>query len=120
MEFISKYRKYKIWLVPARYLVDSYGQRSFQAGRFARFEEGRYETSDPEEIKMLKANPRYGIDFKSTTQEGEELTPAAKQSLANDAAALETTVTACPHCSFKAKTHLGLLSHIRSKHPDKL
>lgn len=119
MQFISKFKKYKIWLKPSRYVTDGLGQRNFVAGIKCQFSDGRYETNDKEEITLLKANPRYGLDFHSLEQDKNEgLSEAALQQKQMDEEALDTVTHSCPKCSFKAQNRLGLMSHMRAKHKD--
>lgn len=120
MEFVSKFKRYRLWLVPSRYLHDNFGQRTFQQGICARFEDNHFETKDDEMVRMMLASPRYGLDFHSTEQvTDEQLSSAAQNQIKDEQQALDTTLNACPKCTFKAKTKLGLMSHIRSKHPEK-
>lgn len=117
--FISKFKKYRIWLKPARTIHDAYGGRHRDDGLCTKFEEGKFQTEDPETIALLKQNPRYGLDFRSIDQEkNEQLSEEAMISKAADESALDTVTNACPFCSFKAENKAGLKAHIRAKHKD--
>jgi len=118
--FISKFKKYSIWLKPARTMHDAFGGRHREDGLCAKFEENKFQTDDKEIIELLKQNPRYGLDFRSTEQEkNEQLSEKALASKAADESSLDTVVNSCPFCEFKAANKAGLNAHIRAKHKDK-
>ena len=120
MIFISKYRGYKQWIIPARYSHDQLGQRVYHAGKFVKFTDGRLDTNDPEEIEALMKNPVYGIDYwavdadNNVVKKENEFTKAelARENQAN----ATTGATGCPKCDFKAVSQFGLQAHIRAKH----
>jgi len=116
-EFISKFKKYRIWLKPARTMHDGFGGRHREDGLCAKFEDGRFSTQDQEMIALLKKAPRYGLDFRSIDQEKvEELSDSAKAIQEADKEALETVTNSCPVCSYKAQSLAGLKAHMRAKH----
>lgn len=119
MHFISKYLGYKQTITPPRYLYNAHGERTFVAGEIAKFQDGRFETSDPRLIDELMRNPMYGIDFWAVDGSGQPIAPNAEgQKIVNeDKLGIGTTVHSCPKCSFKAKNLAGLKGHIAAKHP---
>lgn len=120
MEFVSRFRKYRIWLRPRRTGHDASGGRFItDDGIVCKFDEGRFQTDDKEIIKLLKSNPRHGIDFSSIEQDQTSgLSQEAQEIIDKEQAGLETTATSCPYCSSKFDTKSALKSHIRAKHKE--
>lgn len=119
MIFLSKYNGLKVVCIASRYTRDSNDNRMFIAGKHAKFENGMFETQDQEIIDILLKHSRYGLDFYAEKEGTLDATvnDSGKQERASEAAGLETTVHSCPKCSFKAKNKLGLMAHVRAKHP---
>lgn len=115
MQFISKYRKHLVVLVPARHIYDNLGIRRYQAGKSAQFEDFRFDTEDPEMIKLLKESPWYNVDFRAV---GDNKPMAVQSRLLADEEkeSAENTLTSCPYCPFKSKTLFGIKAHMRIKH----
>lgn len=114
MKFMSKYRGYKIALIPARYMLDSLQRRVLVPGKKAIFVDYEFETEDKDMIKLLMENPYYGVDFWSP--ESKAVNPEAQKIIDQENQSNTQTMTSCPHCSFKAKTNFGLKAHLRARH----
>ena len=119
MRFVSKYKEHRIVLVPDRYIIDNYGRRMLQKGISAQFTNNQFETDDPEIIKLLKESQWYGVDFRAVG-DNSPISEEAKETKQKEVESAENTLTSCPYCAFNAKTNLGLKSHIRFAHPDKV
>lgn len=102
------------------------GEKLLMPGVKVTFTNGQFETFDKELIKQLKATKYFGVDYfvSADNDEEEEIdnTPTKEgASLVNKTKeASEDTLRACPHCAFNAASRIGLNSHIRAKHPDKV
>jgi signal peptidase I len=116
--FISKFSHYRIGLIPDRYTVDQFQRRILVRGKSAQFEDGKFETNDKDTIKLLTESPYYGNYFWSPENKA-KVTEEARNIMAKEAESAEATLTSCPYCSFNAKNHFGLMSHLRGKHKDK-
>ena len=116
MRFQSKNPKYKVWLKPSRYKFDNFGNRVFEQGIFAEFQDGWFETDDPAIIKALKSNPMYGIDFWSIDEKKVEMNPEGKRIKETLEKKREELVTDCPICGKTFKNRAGLLGHMRFAH----
>lgn len=114
MLFISKFRKHRIVLKPDTVMASSIGDRFVRPGIKVQFEEYKYETTDENIIKLLRAHRDFGIDFRSQ----DEFVPneAGVQNQEVEKKLQDTLVTSCPKCPFKAKTESGLRLHMMNKH----
>lgn len=121
MVFISKYRGYKQWITPSRYNHNNFGERTFVAGEFVKFTDGRLEVNDPKIIEALMKNPVYGVDYWAIDDDNnviQQENEQTKKTIEADKQATATTgPTACPECDFVAQSPFGLQSHLRAKHP---
>ena len=116
MRFISKGLKLRIVLVPARYVRDSFGSRSYVAGKDAQFDNNQFETSDPEIIKMLKQSKSFGIEFWVADGEKTEINEGGKAMLEADKKTTESTLVNCPECGKRFVNEGGLRLHMMAKH----
>lgn len=114
MKFMSKYKGYKIGLIPARYVVDSFQRRQLVPGKKATFVDFEFETDDKDMIKLMVTSPYYGVDFWST--DAQIVNPDAQKIVERENQSNTATMTSCPFCTFKAKTNFGLKAHLRAKH----
>lgn len=57
MLFVSKRKRFRLVLKPTTHVLDAYGQRVAIPGLTVEFINGRYETEDPEIIKLMLNNP---------------------------------------------------------------
>ena len=114
MRFMSRYKSYRIGLIPSRYVIDSLQRRQFIPGKSAQFSEFEFETQDKELIKLMFESSYYGVDFWST--EAQKVNPEAQKILEQETQSNTMTETSCPYCTFKAKTNFGLKAHLRIKH----
>ncbi len=93
------------------------GEKVLMPGVKVAFQSFQFETEDEKLIKELKETRYFGVDYwaaegeSKPTEEGKVLESARKQ-------ASEDTLRACPHCAFNAQSKIGLISHIRHKHPE--
>jgi hypothetical protein len=119
MRFVSKYKEHRIVLIPDRYIIDNYGRRILKKGIAAEFNNHIFETEDPEVIKLLKESQWYGVDFRAVG-DATPMSEEAKEIKQKETESAQNTLTSCPYCAFNAKTYLGLKSHIKYVHPDKV
>lgn len=123
MIFISRKKSYKIILQAKRFVLTRDQEKLLLPGLKVTFQGGQFETDDKELIEKLKNTKYFGVDYfiaagqeeaadNTPTPEGKALQAKAKQ-------ASEDTLRACPYCAFNAQSKIGLISHIKSKHPDK-
>lgn len=115
MIFASKYKRFRLTLRGSTYRVMD-GIRELVPGVQVLFMDGLANVTDENIIAQLKKHPQYGLDFWSEGQnepnaEGKNNADIQKQMQ-------EDLLTSCPKCPFKAQTKMGLMSHIRSKHPE--
>lgn len=110
MRFIArKYRGLRVILKPAyRQIVN--GVDTYQSGKTVEFNNGVFETNDPELIQALKACNVYGSMFISDSGEAEVNVLA--ENTRREAVA-KADPFACPYCDFVAKNEGGLRFHIR-------
>jgi len=123
MLFISRKKSYKLILQAKRFLLSRDGEKILQPGTKVIFQNSQFETHDKDIIAQLKKTKYFGVDYFIAA--GEEAadntpTPQGKALESEHKQAAEDTLTACPHCSFNAKTNFGLKGHIKFKHPDKV
>lgn len=116
MKFISRGLKLRIVLIPSRYMRDSFGARSYVAGKDAQFENSQFDTSDPEVIKMLKQSKSFGIEFWVADGQKTEINEEGKKMIEADKNTADSTLVNCPDCGFRAKNESGLRLHILGKH----
>lgn len=98
------------------------GEKILLPGTKVIFQNSQFETFDKELIEKLKNTKYFGVDYFVADGQGDENEPTPEgKSLNNQAKqASEDTLRACPHCAFNAGSKIGLTSHIRAKHPDKV
>ncbi len=122
MLFVSRKKAYKIILQAKRFMLSRDGEKLLMPGTKIAFQNSQFETFDKELIEKLKHTKYFGVDYfvadgqgedNEPTQEGKSLDTQAKQ-------ASEDTLRACPYCPFNAQSKIGLTSHIKHKHPDKV
>lgn len=79
--FLSSCRNLRVTCRPTRVnTID--GRAVMHAGYSAQFEGGSYTTDDPEQIKMLRAHPRFGLDYYQIPEKTEvqaEISPKPKK-----------------------------------------
>lgn len=63
MEFRAKTANHQIQMSGSKTEMGPFGTRIVSKGKTIKFENFRYKTNDPDEIRFLKANPSYGIMF---------------------------------------------------------
>ena len=63
MKFKSKYHRHRLVMRPTVFKMNEWGQREALPGREIQFDNGLFETTDPDEIRFLKASKYFGIDF---------------------------------------------------------
>lgn len=96
--------------------MDGTGNRVFVQGKAIQFVNGQYETDDQEEIELIKKLNNYGTEIYSGDGET-TATPEAIKRFNTERNAIPEAL-ACPRCSFKAKSGLGLSSHVRKHDRD--
>lgn len=112
MLFLSpQYPQQEVVLKPARHTMDTMGNRVFVPGITIKFVDGQYSTDDREEIEAIKKLNIYGTEIFSGAGDT-QANPEAIKRLNIERSAVPDP-TACSKCSFKAKTKLGLIAHMR-------
>lgn len=113
MKYISKGAKLRIVIVPARHIYDNLGQRQYQAGKEAQFENHMFETEDKEIIKFLSTSKSLGNEFWLADGQKTEMTEEGKQVALQDKATVEGTMRTCPECGKECINESGLRLHMR-------
>lgn len=122
MLFISRKKAYKIILQAKRFVLSRDGEKILLPGTKVIFVNSQFETFDKELIEKLKSTRYFGVDYFVADGQGEENEPTKEgKALADQTKqASEDTLRACPYCPFNAQSKIGLTSHIKHKHPDKV
>jgi len=59
--FNSKFSQLQLVMKPGGWQIDSAGRRTILPGRLIQFQDGIYNTQDPEEIAFLRQHPAFGV-----------------------------------------------------------
>jgi len=85
-------------------------------GKSIQFDNGTYQTDDPQEIELIKQLDTYGTEIFSGEAGEPSIPSTAAIKRKNTEQAAVPDPTGCPKCSFKAQSKAGLLSHMRFRH----
>lgn len=110
MLFISKYKGLRIVLKAARTIVVD-NHRMLETGKTVEFQNGLYETNDPEEIKALKGYKRYGIDYWTDSKQADEPSVEGVREVNDEKAVAEAIGSKCDWCGKDYKTQFALENH---------